>query len=368
MDARMAYRAMMRSLEGIPGRMDLAKTIAAEDVAIARKRSIWQQVEWSCDQRNEFDSYWLQVYGRRIPDWWHRLYQAQSGCFALDYIPEKLYSTRIEPRFNDRRYAVVLQDKSLIETLSTGAGCVVPDTVLVCSGGRYFDGNRRPIAHSAAERLLAERDGLVAKPSVGTSSGQKLLFLSRDNSIESTMRAMEGLGDDWIVQERIVQHSSFAALNGSTVNTLRVITYLCDGEVYHAPIVMRMGRSGSTVDNIHAGGLCVGVRDDGSLLHSAYELGYGDKTTTLEAHPDTGVTFDAHHLEGVTEVLRCACELHGRFAHIGIISWDFTVDSSENPVIIEANIRGQSVWFPQVVHGKGLFGEHTEQILKMIRK
>ena len=43
-------------------------------------------------------------------------------------------------------------------------------------------------------------------------------------------------------------------------------------------------------------------------------------------------------------------------------------DEDGNVVIIEVNTTGQSVWFPQMVTGKGIFGEHTSEMLKLIRK
>ena len=61
-------------------------------------------------------------------------------------------------------------------------------------------------------------------------------------------------------------------------------------------------------------------------------------------------------------------ELHMLTANIGVISWDLTVDDNDNIVIIEANFKGQSIWFPQMLSGKTFFGEDLVDILKEIRK
>ena len=54
-------------------------------------------------------------------------------------------------------------------------------------------------------------------------------------------------------------------------------------------------------------------------------------------------------------------------SNIGVISWDFTVDKNGNVVVIEANFKGQSVWFPQMLSGDTFFGNNITEILKYIK-
>ena len=183
----------------------------------------------------------------------------------------------------------------------------------------------------------------------------------------SGVEIFNSLGENFVVQKRIIPHPDFSVFNSSSINTIRIMTYIANGEMHHVPIAFRIGRKGKNVDNIHSGGLVVGVRDDGTLLPNAYELGYGDKTTKYSQHPDSKVTFDGYKLPYIPEIINSAYAIHKRLVNIGIVSWDFTVDCENNPVLIEANIRGQSIWFPQIVHGKGAFGEYTKDIIKMIK-
>ena len=37
---------------------------------------------------------------------------------------------------------------------------------------------------------------------------------------------------------------------------------------------------------------------------------------------------------------------------IGVVNWDFTVDHNNNPVLIEANIGGGSIWLTQMANGR----------------
>lgn len=61
-------------------------------------------------------------------------------------------------------------------------------------------------------------------------------------------------------------------------------------------------------------------------------------------------------------------EKHGRMPHLGILSWDITLDENANPVIIEINTTGQSAWFCQMVNGEPLFGDNTADMLKLINQ
>lgn len=362
------YNGVIRIAEKTPGTIETEKTRIAEIYAIVRKSSIYKDIKWTSEQQKEFDAFWIENYGRKISNRWHKLYQAMSGEFRVDYIPEMLYTTRIEPMMNDRAYAVALEDKSILETICRNCGCVLPETFFVRSAEQYFDSDRHPISEAQAYDKLAEAGQIVLKPTIGSNSGRGIEFLDISNEVGFREKSIiASMGDDFIAQKRIIPHTVFAGLNNTSINTIRLITYICNDEMHHAPIALRIGRDNSNVDNIHAGGLVIGVEDNGQLLSEAYELGYGDRSIKYTQHPDTGIYFADVVLPKVEEVIHAGYQMHGKFPHIGIISWDFTIDQDENAVLVEANIMGQSVWFPQIVHGKGIFGEQTKRILHSLR-
>ncbi len=369
MGAKRIYRAVMGFFEKIPENIELTKRIVAENYAIIRKEKIYKNAIWSQEKQKSFDEYWINISGKKMSNRWHKLYESLSGEFSVDYFPEKLFSTKLETKLNNSQYARVLQDKNLLDTLSTGCGCVVPKMVCMCSGGHFYNDKRMLITREDAIDLVLNCNNLIVKPTADSSSGEGISFI--DNPKEFGEKYLNGLFDslgvNFIVQKRIISHPSFAAFNKSSINTIRIITYITNGEMHHVPIAFRIGRKDKTVDNIHAGGLVVGVRDDGTLLPMAYELGYGDKTIKYSQHPDSNVVFDNYKLPCIPEIINSAYAVHRRLVNIGIVSWDFTVDNENNPVLIEANIRGQSIWFPQIVHGKGAFGEHTKEIIEMIK-
>lgn len=365
-----SYRRIIEKAERRPGRIRLIKTRIAENLAIARKSNFYKAVAWSEEQQKEFDSFWLSVYGKKIPAKWNRLYESFNGVFRADYIPEKLYSLEIEPVLNDFVYARVFEDKAVLELLCCGCGVRVPETVCVLSGGRFYDKDRFPVSLERAIELLSEADDVVIKPSVGGSSGFGISFFEHFSLLtqEEKNNALKNAGAEFIAQKRLKTACEYSVFNPSSVNTVRVITYMLGERIIHAPLVLRMGRSGKNVDNIHSGGLAVGVRDDGTLLREAFELNYADKRAVYLKHPDSGVVFDGYKLPAISAIIKASERLHGRFPHIGIISWDFTIDENMNVVLIEANIRGQSIWFSQILHGKGAFGENTKAVFDEVKK
>lgn len=364
------YRSFISNLERNPEKLDRIKTRIAENVAIYKKRSLYSKVNWTKEQKKEFDDFWLSVYGKKIPNKWNRLYESFNGKYCVDYIPEKIYTTEIEPALNDSVYARVLEDKSLIETVCSDCGAVFPETVCVSSAGRFYDKNRSPITEENAVRLIEFANDVVLKPTVGGSSGKGILFFDCFSSLskEEKQNAIKSMGSEFIVQKRIKMSPAFAALNPSSVNTVRIITYIISGEIFHVPLVLRIGRSGKNVDNIHSGGLSIGLNDDGTLLEKAFELNYGDKNIAYDKHPDRDIVFKDYTLPRISGIIEAAKTLHGKYPHIGIISWDFTVNENEEIVLIEANIKGQSIWFPQILHGKGAFGENTKAVFNEVKR
>lgn len=366
---RGGYRRALRATEAVPERLDLAKTRVAERLAVRKKRPWLPEVAWTTTQQKQFDAYWKKHYGRIISPRWHQLYQRVTGVFDPRFLPEILYSTKIEPSLVPRAHGRVLEDKSLLSLLYGEAGYVdVPETVLVGEANRLQAGSRRILTSVEASALLGEAGEVVAKPTVGSSSGEGVRFLDmRDGLDQATGQlsavVMRSLGPNFIVQRRVKSHPDWAHPHPESVNTVRVTTFISSEGVHHWPVNFRMGVGGASVDNVHAGGVFVGVRDDGR----AHSTGLDGSYRKIQAHPDTGVHFSGLDLPGLPDVLSAAYRLHEQTPRIGVMSWDFTLAPSGRPLLVEVNLRGQAVWFPQVAHGSPAFGGETEAVLGSIR-
>lgn len=242
-------------------------------------------------------------------------------------------------------------------------GVHVPTTIISCINGILRDGENNILSQAAAIMLLSKIEQCVIKKTIATNSGRDVEIVC-PSEIDIGQKLIS-FGKNYVVQELIEQSSPLKALNPTSVNTFRVITYLCNDEVCVSPVALRIGRSNADRDNIHYGGICVGVTQEGLLRKQAFSE-YGESFT---AHPDTGVKFDAYRIEGAGARLReTAQKLHCYLPYLGIISWDLTIDSNGAVTLIEMNTTGQSAWFCQMVNGEALFGENTGYMLESIRK
>ena len=68
-------------------------------------------------------------------------------------------------------------------------------------------------------------------------------FDSQDLDQKSLISAIDGLKANFIVQEAVKQHAVLAALNPSSLNTIRVVSFLFEGTIYILSSILRMGAS-----------------------------------------------------------------------------------------------------------------------------
>ena len=337
---------------------------------IKRKESLYHDIQWSQQQMSAFDNYWQNALGRKIPDNWHRLYQSYNGIFRADYVPEMFYSTYIEPKMNDSAYGRIFSNKALFNLLYTDPSIEIPRIVASSDGIAYYDDQRQVIQYDLFCKLIGNSGQVVLKPASGYGSGQGIKFAdfrnmvdhSSNKSVQEILKSM--VTKEYIVQELVHQHETLSDLNRTSVNTIRIMTYIYNNQVFHTPIVIRFGCGTSRVDNIHAGGLAIAVNEQGSLGNTAYKLGYADECERFVTNPVTGKTFSEMKIPFMKNVIQAAYRLHGRTPHIGIVGWDFSLNEEGKPILIEANFHGTGVWLPQICHGESLFRTNTENIIK----
>lgn len=329
---------------------------------IKRKRNIWKKVVLTKEQVNAIEA----IYGKGIDTRWHRYYQYFTGVFDAYYFPEIIYSTKLEPRLNPRFITNVLQDKGLLEILyGSVEGLHIPKTIVLNCSGVYYDGNRNIISKEQAilivRKYLDEYNIAVIKPTLDTMSGKNVLLLKKDTILSQIVG--NTYVSDFVIQEKIENQDDIRKLNPWSFNTMRVITYICKEQFFVAPIILRIGGNCSHLDNAHAGGIFVGVNDDGILNQQAFSE-YGQK---YDKHPVTEIVFDGYKIDGIHKVKEKALECHKLTPHLRMISWDFSLDSNGIPTLIETNQYGQSVWLSQIAHGRSIFGENTQSMLDIVR-
>ncbi|MBE6985050.1 MAG: hypothetical protein E7434_05475 [Ruminococcaceae bacterium] len=369
------YNSFLRSLCYFPTKIEYLKTFFSEWYAIFRKKNLYKNIQWTKDQQREFDAFWKKNYGKKISNRWHKLYQSMNGVHRIDYIPEIIYTTRIEHSANDYFYGKVLSDKAFLGVMFDNRIPKVrtPKTYISNSYGVFYDSERKIISECEAKEMICNIGEAVAKPTIDSSSGKNIKILDVHNGINikdgmTISEIFNIYGSNFIIQEKIEPHSELKKIYPEAVNTFRVTSYILNANVYLAPISLRIGSGGSVVDNIHSGGMGVAVNEDGTLHATAYLLGNGDKSDKATRHPDTGIVFQNVKFSFIDKIILAAKHLHGIVSNTGVISWDFTIDKNGDIVIIEVNLKGQGIWLPQIISGESLFGENTIEYLRQMKK
>lgn len=286
---------------------------------------------------------------------YHNFYTAITGQFHANYLPDELYYRYIDTYYNDWREARYADNKCFYHRMFQGVNR--PEELAYRIKGLWFTGDLQQITRQELDALLSKEPEIVVKKAMGSEGGKGVYFLKGD-----ALASVEGkILDDIVIQKPMAQHEAMAAINASSVNTIRIISLLSESGVKIYSAILRMGISGARVDNASSGGITCGITDDGKLKKYAYKVS-GQR---FDKHMDSGLVFEGYEIPGFHKCMEAVPKLHVQIPRFRLISWDFAVDPAGEPVLIEANLHYGELDFHQLNNGP-LFGEDTEKILKEV--
>lgn len=323
---------------------------------------IYSQITLTPEQEKEIDELYAKHYGKKIPYTWHKHFTAYTGKFDSRFIPEILFIPEFEYYMNSKNdYINVFADKNVLAMIAKGIGIRMPETYISCANGILRDSEYNIISQNQVLDSLPN-DICFAKPTIDSDSGQGCILVDKNN--QDVLDDLKNLGNDFVVQEKIICSSSIRKIYPDSVNTFRVMTYIWNNEVYCAPAIMRIGQNGAFVDNAHAGGVFIAVNKDGTLHKTAFT----EFKQEFTEHPNTHTIFEGYKVKNFDKVLECAKKLQAAMPQLRVVNWDFTIDSNENPVLIEANTCKGSIWLFQMAWGCGVFEDNTIPILEWLKE
>lgn len=309
-------------------------------------------------QKREIIDYYKRTMNKRPKLYWHQFYYSMNGEFSVKYIPNDLYFGQMQYVFYRSFINEAYDDKNLYDVFFPQAN--QPKILLKCANGHYYKDNKL-INKQQAVALCANIPEAIIKPTFMSAGGSNVRFFSSVDGVDTKVNkpvkeVFAQYGKNFNIQEAIHQHETLAKLNPSSVNTIRAVTYFREEEVVLLYAVMRIGESGSEVDNTTDGGYTCGILPDGKLKKEAYGFNPSKGYTISQS----GVTFDRYQLPCFDKVVETAKELHARVPQIPIVGWDLTVNDKDEVVFIEMNA-------PCGLHQSAAgpaFGEYTDEILK----
>ena len=294
--------------------------------------------------------------------YWHSYYTGFNNQFHADYIPEDIFRSIISPRFNQMRQWPALLDKNLSYILFKDFN--QPHPVVQNINGFYYINNHIVDEQVAIEVCNAINKPLIIKPTLDSGSGKLVnSFIANDNittymdlTISNVFKLYR---TDFIVQECVEQSHSLKALNPSSLNTIRIMTYLRSDGVHVLSSVLRIGQPDSSTDNYSGGGIIVGIDDNGHLKHNGYT-----KKGEIINKTSTNIVFKGFQIPNYTNVVSMVKAMHPIVPYFKFVSWDIGIDKDNMPIFIEFNTYNQNIDLHQITNGP-LFGKFSDEILEL---
>ena len=316
-----------------------------------------QTKELTAEQLDELKSVWGDIWDTGLVDpLWVQVYSDKTGIYSPEYVGSDIHYYNVEWSRIDYDYLRAFLDKNYMDVVLP---CVKhPVTLIRKIHGQYLDVDFNPMSKpQAIDKLYENLDpGIVVKISRSSSGGKGVRFLGKGSTKEDISEALD-VDPDVAVQLVMRQHPEMAKMNASSVNTIRIICIILDGESIPLSAVVRIGNSGSRVDNFSSGGVGCGVKPDGRLN----DCGYTQKGERYDVHPN-GFVFSEGFVPNFDKVLEAVKRCHMRVPMFGVASWDIAIDEDGEPVLIEYNVGGAGIDIHQYNNGP-LYGKYRERII-----
>lgn len=305
--------------------------------------------------KKEIDNLWKKRYNINVDKRWFSHYSYCYGEESPYYIPDNIFHSIIEPYFNRDDYTPFLSNKNYFEKWFPGLKHVV--TIARNINGVWYDSNFNILSPTQVLEKLHKYPEFVVKPSVESGGGAGVKFINNKLNIQELELLTKSYTNDFIIQEVLKQHDCLHKIYPHSVNTIRIMTFNWHGKIYMLSALLRMGINGKRVDNMVSGGVNCAIQSDGTLSNKLYNaIG-----TLFEGHPNSGDMYDKK-IENFQAIINAACDSHKQLPYMGIISWDFALDTTATPVLLEFNLKPQGLDLHQRENGP-IFGDLTIDVL-----
>lgn len=292
--------------------------------------------------------------------WFDFYYTVGDKSKGYLYFPDDWFFASIDASLNDWRTCKAIDDKGMYDLYF--ADVKRPKTIARCCGGLWLDEKYEIIDIDKVASLCIQASKVIIKPSVGSSGGHGIEFWQNDQSdLSDKLKSF----NNCVVQEILEQHDDLNAIHAESINTIRIMTMLLDGEVHILSSILRMGVGVSKVDNVSSGGLACGIDEHGRLK----KMAYGADGRGFDKHPQ-GPVFEGLSVPGFDACKTICKTIAPRFARFSrLVSWDFAIDKNAQPILIEANLYGGELDFHQMCNGP-IFGDEatTKEMIERFYK
>ena len=297
-------------------------------------------------------------------------YYANYTNYLEDIVPESIGRTCIEYVLNPLKFRPYYSDKNMFALICGKEN--VPLTIICrVNGGGLLDGDLKPITASLDE-ILVSFDRILLKPTIDTKGGNGIMIFTREGKDFKngdtilTKDFLLNYGSDFTIQKLVRQHDRLAMLNPTSVNTLRIATYRSpiDEKVHVIASIIRIGKSGSFVDNACSGGKYAGVDLETGKVANELRDANGGRYSAQNGIDFSNLDFTVPGWDIIKD--KCI-EIAGNIVHHRLVAFDMTITNDMQPMLIEYNVNAFSYWLFMYTGQKPL-GDFTDEIIEHCKK
>ena len=203
------------------------------------------------------------------------------------------------------------------------------------------------------ENFCKNKKDFIAKPLDGSGGvGIELIEVKKNNK-ETFDYLIKN--NKLLVEEKIIQNKKVAALNETSVNTLRIITFYDGKEAHIINSVFKIGNGGIT-DNFSSGSMYTFV-EGGKIIVPAIDR----EDFVYEIHPKSKIKLVGYEIPNYDKAIELVKECAKIVPEVKFVGWDVAL-LEDGASIIEGNC------FPGVYQIKPSFEHKKEGLIPIIER
>lgn len=286
-----------------------------------------------------------------------------------ELIPWEYIVGYIEPTLNPQRLRAFYGNKNNFGHIIPKEA--MPKTFIRNINGLYYDEEYKLISEAQANDIIfalhKSFDKIIVKPTyLDSGVGVRAFLLNGEKNILNqnttlTIRELNNIyHQNYIVQEGVDQHPFMSQFNCTSVNTVRMATYRdLNGNIRALSAVLRIGKTGSVVDNAHGGGKFTGLSSDGKLKPFISNH-YGVKESNFN---NINFTDTLYAIPNFNEIVNFASKVSTHIIDHNLIALDIALKRDGYPTLLEYNVGGFSSWIFNL-GGESVFKQYTHEIIE----
>lgn len=265
------------------------------------------------------------------------------GSGRVDYITFEMYNMTDEERakvltigknnalikrFNNPEYIKYFDDKALFNR--TFDKYLKRSWLLL--DGKNID---------AFKKFVAEHRTIIVKPlNLSCGKGIEKIDISDDLNLDDEYKRLFE-AKKLLIEEAVIQDDKMSTLCSTSVNTIRLITILSNGQPHLVAGAVRMGREGNFVDNFDFGGYEANVGGLAATLDTSKGIIATDPIdkhrNTYHEIPKLGTIAKGFSIPRWDECVALVKDAAMVIPEIAYVGWDVAISKEHGPLLIEGN-------------------------------